>query len=80
MFLWKLNFRFIKPNKAAICCWVLFCLFGWFGLVLTFQDKVFLYSLGCAGICFIDQPGLELRDIQASISGGLGLKIHQWED
>jgi hypothetical protein len=60
---------------------VLFYLFiylFWFGLVwfgLVFQDRVSLCSLGCPGTHFVDQVGLELRNLPASASRVLGLKV-----
>ena len=33
---------------------------------LSFQDRVFLYSPGCPGTHFVDQTGLELRNLPAS--------------
>jgi hypothetical protein len=65
-------------------CFVLFCFglvwFGlvWFGLVwfgLVFQDRVFLYSPGCPGTYSVDQAGLKLRNLPASASRVLGLKV-----
>jgi hypothetical protein len=49
---------------------VVFCLFVCF----VFQDRVFLYSPGCPGTHFVDQAGLELRNLPASASQALGLK------
>jgi hypothetical protein len=42
--------------------------------VFVFQDRVSLYSPGCPGTCFVDQAGLELRNLPASASRVLGLK------
>jgi hypothetical protein len=39
-----------------------------------FQDRVSLCSPGCPGIHFVDQLGLELRDLLASASQALGVK------
>ena len=45
---------------------VVVCLFGfWF---LVFRDRVSLYGLGCPGTHFVDQAGLELRNLPASAS------------
>jgi hypothetical protein len=49
-------------------CFVLFC------FVLFFRDKASLYSPGCPGTHFVDQAGLELRNLPASTSQVLGLK------
>jgi hypothetical protein len=52
------------------------CLFGWLLLLfLVFQDRVSLYSPGCPGTHFVDQAGLELRNLPASASRVLGLKV-----
>jgi hypothetical protein len=48
-----------------------FCLFIYF---FVFRDRVSLYSPGCPGTHFVDQAGLELRNLPASASGVLGLK------
>jgi hypothetical protein len=47
---------------------VLFC------FVFVFQDRVSLYSPGCPGTHFVDQAGLELRNLPASAFQVLGLK------
>jgi hypothetical protein len=49
------------------------CLFL-FLFLFFFRDRVFLYSPGCPGTHFVDQPGLELRNPSASASRVLGLK------
>jgi hypothetical protein len=41
---------------------------------LVFRDRVSLYSPGCPGTHFVDQAGLELRNLPASASQVLGLK------
>jgi hypothetical protein len=41
---------------------------------LFFRDRVSLYSPGCPGTHFVDQTGLELRNLLASASRVLGLK------
>jgi hypothetical protein len=41
---------------------------------LVFQDRVSLYSPGCPVTHFVDQAGLELRNLPASASQVLGLK------
>jgi hypothetical protein len=50
-------------------CFVLLLLF-----VLVFPDKVSLSSPGCPGTHFVDQAGLELRNLLASASRVLELK------
>ena len=60
----------------GLVCFVLFWFvlvwFGlvWFGLVwfLVFRDRVSLCSSGCPGTHFVDQAGLELRNLPASTS------------
>jgi hypothetical protein len=42
--------------------------------ILVFRDRVSLYSPGCPGTHFVDQAGLELRNLPASASRVLGLK------
>jgi hypothetical protein len=41
----------------------------WFGLVWFFRDRVSRYSPGCPGIHFVDQAGLELRNLPVSALG-----------
>jgi hypothetical protein len=41
---------------------------------LVFRDRVSLCSPGCPGTHFVDQAGLELRNLPASASQVLGLK------
>jgi hypothetical protein len=77
---------------------LLFCLFGWFGLVFStfifviyficiylfiylfiFQDRVSLCSPGCPGTHFVDQAGLELRNLPVSAppsAGTEGVRHH----
>lgn len=49
-----------KRNFFSFSFFVLFFCF--------FQDRISLYSLGCPGLCSIDQVGLNLRDPPASAS------------
>jgi hypothetical protein len=44
-------------------------------VVVVFQDRVSLCSLGCPGTHCVDQAGLELRNLPASASQVLGLKL-----
>jgi hypothetical protein len=46
-----------------------------FFLVCFFRDRVSLYSPGCPETHFVDQAGLELRNLPASASQVLGLKV-----
>jgi hypothetical protein len=63
-------------NFTVNTCGVLvFCLFCFLLLLLLlFQVRVSLYSPGCVGTHFVDQYGLELRNLPASASRVLGLK------
>jgi hypothetical protein len=45
-----------------------------FLFVCFFRDRVSLYSPGCPRTHFVDQAGLELRNLPASASQVLGLK------
>jgi hypothetical protein len=45
-----------------------------FFVLFCFRDKVSLYSPGCPGTHFVDQAGLELRNLPASVSRVLRLK------
>jgi hypothetical protein len=47
----------------------IFGIYIWF-----FRDRVSLCSPGCPGTHFVDQAGLELRNLSASASQVLGLK------
>jgi hypothetical protein len=49
--------------------------FFFFFFFLVFRDRVSLCSLGCAGTHSVDQAGLELRNLPASASQVLGLKV-----
>jgi hypothetical protein len=51
-----------------------FFLFWGFCFVLFFQDRVSLCSPGFPGTHFVDQAGLQLRNLPASASQVLGLK------
>jgi hypothetical protein len=58
---------------SFFCCFFV-CLFVWLVGFLVFQDRVCLSSPGFPGTHFVDQAGLELRNLPASASGVLGLK------
>jgi hypothetical protein len=50
--------------------------FSFFFLVVVFfETRVSLYSPVCPGTHFVDQAGLELRNLPASASRVLGLKV-----
>ena len=42
---------------------------------LVFRDRISLYSPGCSGTHFVDEAGLELRDLPAFASRPQGLKL-----
>jgi hypothetical protein len=50
-------------------------LFIYLFIYFAFRDRVFLCSAGCPGTHFVDQAGLELRNLPASASQVLGLKV-----
>jgi hypothetical protein len=50
-------------------CYVFVCVF-------FFQDRVSLYSPGCPGTHFVDQAGLELRNLPAFAFQVLGLQAY----
>jgi hypothetical protein len=55
---------------------LVFFLFVWFWFwSLVFQDRVSLHNPGCPRTHSVDQAGLELRNLPASASQGLGLKV-----
>jgi hypothetical protein len=56
---------------SQIIAWQLFNILF---LILFFQDRVSLCNPGCPGTHFVDQAGLELRNLPASASQVLGLK------
>jgi hypothetical protein len=62
---------------VCVCFWFGLVWFGlvWFGLVWFFRDRVSLYSPGCPGTHSVDKAGLELRNLPASASQVLGLKV-----
>jgi hypothetical protein len=43
--------------------------------IYFFRDRVSLNSPGCPGTHFVDQAGLELKNLPASASRVLGLKV-----
>jgi hypothetical protein len=63
-------------TSTLLFVFVCFCfVLVWFGLVsflffvcLFVRDRVSLYSPGCPGTHFVDQAGLELRNLPASAS------------
>jgi hypothetical protein len=60
----------VQPNIFFVFVFVYVFVF----VCLFFQDRVSLCSLGCPGTHFVDQAGLELRNLPTSASQGLGLK------
>jgi hypothetical protein len=66
-----------KPKCSTIALVIgLILVFGFgFGFgFLVFRGRVSLCSPGCPGTHFVDQAGLELRNLPASTSRVLGLK------
>ena len=51
-----------------------FCITGTKNTFFFFSSRVSLCSPGCPGTHFVDQAGLELRNLPASASQVLGLK------
>jgi hypothetical protein len=65
--------KLVKLSVLLSFFWVGFvCLFCF--VLLVFRDRVFPCSPGCPGTHFVDQAGLELRNLPASASRVLGLK------
>jgi hypothetical protein len=52
-----------------------FFFLSFFFFFLIFQNRVSLCSPGCPGTHSVDQAGLELRNLPASASQVLGLKV-----
>jgi hypothetical protein len=53
---------------SLLSFFVLFC--------FVFKDRVSLCSPDCPGTCSVDVAGLEIRDLPASASQVLGLKVY----
>ena len=70
---WRRGELGLLEQTAFLFCFVLFCFV--FVFVFVFRDRVSLCSPGCPGTHFVDQAGLELRNLPASASGVLGLKV-----
>jgi hypothetical protein len=73
----KKTFKWTRSYIFFLFCFC-FC-FVFFVVVLfcfvLFRDRVTLYSSGCPETHFVDQADLELRNLLASASQGLGLKV-----
>jgi hypothetical protein len=69
-----LNSGLMTHSPDKIVHWSSGSFASWF-LFLFLQDRVSLYSPGCPGIHSVDQAGLELRNLPASDSQVLGLKV-----
>jgi hypothetical protein len=61
----------ISPALKFVVDFLLLLVFCFF----CFQDRVSLYNPGCPGTHSVDQAGLELRNLPASASRVLGLKV-----
>jgi hypothetical protein len=59
-----------EPSLQPHICTFFFFSYFWF-----FRDRVSLYSPNCPGTHSVDQAGLELRNLPASASRVLGLKV-----
>jgi hypothetical protein len=70
--------RFRDSNEEmfvpSVVLFLFFSFFFFLFVCLFFRDRVSLYSSGCPGTHFVDQAGLELRNLPASASQVLGLK------
>jgi hypothetical protein len=67
-----LLFRWLRGKKTHSPSVSLFSLFV---CLFVFRDRVSLYSPSCPGTHFVDQAGLELRNLPASTCQVLGLKV-----
>jgi hypothetical protein len=56
------------------CVWYLLFIYLFVCLFVCFLDGVSLYIVGCPGTHFVDQAGLELRNLPASASHVLRIK------
>ena len=74
--MWLLGFELRNSRKAAgtLKAEPFLQPINVFLFVLVFRDRVSLYSSDCPGTHFVDQAGLELRNLPASASLMLGLK------
>jgi hypothetical protein len=71
----KLHKNNMEPSNvlkevSGFTTFLFVCLF-----VLFFPDRVSLCSPGCPGTHFVEQAGLKLRNLPASASRVLGLKV-----
>jgi hypothetical protein len=66
---WLISVLLFVCLFVCVCVCVCVCVF-----IFGFQDRVSLCSPGCLGTHFVDQVGLELRNLPASASRVLGLK------
>ena len=75
--MWLLGFELRNSRKAAgtLKAEPFLQPINVFLFVLVFRDRVSLYSSDCPGTHFVDQAGLELRNLPASASQVLGLKV-----
>ena len=59
----------------VFCLFVCFWFWVFLGVAGFFRDRFSLYSPGCPGTHFVDQAGLELRNLPESAYQVLGLKV-----
>ena len=62
-------------SVCFVCLFVCLFYFVLFCFVLFFRAKVSLYSPSCPGLPFVDQAGLELRNLPASAFQVMGLNV-----
>jgi hypothetical protein len=71
-----MKYMLFKFSESSWCFALLCLLFiSKFVFVFVFRDRVSLCSPGCPRTHFVDQTGLELRNLPASASQVLGLKV-----
>jgi hypothetical protein len=64
-----------SPLSDGSCfCFVFVVVVLFFVFLVFFRDRVSLCSPGCPGTHFVDQAGLELRNLPVSASRVMGLK------
>jgi hypothetical protein len=77
LFVWLVGFilfYFIFIFIFILFYFILFYFILFYFILFYFRDRVSVYSPGCPGTHFVDQAGLDLRNLPASASGMLGLK------
>jgi hypothetical protein len=67
--------RLVSTTTLSIPRKIFLYIYIFFSFSFFPRDRVFLYSPGCPGTHFVDQAGLELRNLPASATRVLGLKV-----